>query len=191
MRRSEVGSALGQLALALVDETEEEADLREAADLARGFLEIAVEEDRAPVHERAALGRARALAGDAAGGEAILSEALRDAPMDARVLTDAGEAALAMHSTRRSRASAVRSRTTSARPAAWYGLGRALARADRADAAREAFEHARGLGWSAALDLDLGRLHVAAHRVPEAKALLQPLAQDPHGGRSRSRRARC
>jgi hypothetical protein len=37
-------------------------------------------------------------------------------------------------------------------------------------------------GWSAPLDLELGRLHVAARRADQARALLQPLAADPHGG---------
>ena len=67
-------------------------------------------------------------------------------------------------------------------PEAWFGLGRALARTGQAEPALAAFERARKLGWSDDLDLELGKLHLAAKRVPEARALLQPLAADPHGG---------
>jgi tetratricopeptide (TPR) repeat protein len=183
MRPGEVAGALGSLALTLTDDSEEEEQGRYAS-LARAYLEVAVEEDGANARARAALARARALGGDPHGAEELLASALRDAPTDQHVQLAAGHVALEADATAEAEArfrSAIALDEQS--PAAWFGLGRALARAGQADPARDALERARSLGWSAELDLELGRLHVAAHRAPEARALLQPLAQDPHGGR--------
>jgi tetratricopeptide (TPR) repeat protein len=183
LRRGEVADALGSLALVSTREGEE--DEQESAELARSLLEIAVEEDPASARARAALARARALAKDPEGAEALLSGALRDAPGDAKVQLDSGHAALAGNRTDDAEARFRRAISLDPRsPAAWFGLGRALARSDQPEPAREALEHARTLGWSSELDLELGRLHAAAHRVPESRALLQPIAADPHGGRT-------
>jgi Flp pilus assembly protein TadD len=183
MRPGEVADVLGSLALTLTDDSEEEDDGRYAS-LARAYLEVAVDEDPASARARAALARARAVGGDPHGAEQLLAGALRDAPADPQVQLDAGHVALAAGAADEAEArfrSAIALDDSS--PAAWFGLGRALARSGQADPALAAFEHARSLGWSGELDLELGRLHVAAHRAPEARALLQPLAADPHGGR--------
>lgn len=182
MRRGEVAGALGSLALTLTDDSEEEEQSRYAS-LARAYLEVAVDEDGANARVRAALARARALGGDPHGAEELLASALRDAPADSQVQLDAGRVALAADAKEEA---AARFRSAIAlddrSPAAWFGLGRALARAGQPEPALEALDHARSLGWSGALDLELGRLHLAAHRAAEARALLQPLASDPHGG---------
>jgi len=166
LRDGEVAAALGALALALADEPE-----NEAVDLARGILEIAADRDPSNARTRSALARAHALAGDREKAEARLADALGQAPGDARVQRDAGEAALASGAADEARARFERAIALDEHSAAaWYGLGCALARA-------------RSLGWSAELDLELGRLHADADRAAEARALLQPLAADPHGGR--------
>ncbi len=183
MRPGEVADVLGSLALTLTDDSEEDGQDRYSS-LARAYLGVAVDEDGANARARAALARARALGGDPHGAEELLAGALRDAPADPQVQLDAGHVALAAGAADEAEArfrSAIALDDSS--PAAWFGLGRALARAGQADSAFAAFERARTHGWSGALDLELGRLHVAAHRAPEARALLQPLAADPHGGR--------
>jgi tetratricopeptide (TPR) repeat protein len=176
--RAEVASAIGSLALARGEDPEDDT-----ANLARAALETAVAEEPADARARAALARARARAGDANAAEEILARALRDAPDDAKVQLDAGEVALAAQANDWAQVRFRRAiELDSGSAAAWFGLGRALASSAQGEPAREAFEHARSLGWSARLDLELGRLHVAAHRATEARALLHPLAQDPHGG---------
>jgi Flp pilus assembly protein TadD len=182
MRRSEVAGALGAIALTLTDDSEEEEQDRYAS-LARAFLEVAVDEDGANARALAALARARTLGGDPHGAEEVVASALRDAPADPQVQLDAGYVALAADDVAEAEArfrSAIALDERS--PMAWFGLGRALVRAGQADSALAAFERARSLGWSGELDLELGRLHLAAQRAPEARALLQPLASDPHGG---------
>jgi Flp pilus assembly protein TadD len=72
---------------------------------------------------------------------------------------------------------------------AWFGLGRALDRRGDAAGAIAALEHARGIAWSSALDLETGRLYLAAGRSEDALALLRPLAADPHAGRVAERAA--
>jgi Flp pilus assembly protein TadD len=182
MQSGPVADALGSLALSLASEDEED---RSYASIARAYLDLAVAEGAAEgARARAALAHVRALDGDSDGAEATLAEALRDAPRDLRVLLAAGQVALARGAAdeadaRFRRALALDERSASA----WFGLGRALAREGRADHARNALDRARSLGWSAALDLELGRLHVQAHRVSEARALLQPLAANPHDGK--------
>jgi len=187
MRGGEVAGAVGSLALALADDSEGEDESSDyhtrVTSLARSYLEVAAEEEPENARVRAALARARAYGGEAQGAQQLVAGALRDAPADPHVQVDAGRVALAARSygeaeSRFRSAIALDERS----PAAWFGLGRALARTDRADAALAAFERARSLGWSAELDLELGRLHLAAKRATEARALLQPLAADPHGG---------
>jgi Flp pilus assembly protein TadD len=180
MRRNEAAGVLGSLALAGTEESEE---VRRYASLAEALLAVEVEEDPANPRARAALARARALGGDSAGAEEVLAAALADAPEDERVQLDAGRAALAadawdLAESRFRRVLALDERSAPG----WFGLGSALAHKDQPEPARAALERARSLGWSAALDLELGRLHVEAHRAAEARALLQPLAGDPHGG---------
>ena len=183
MSRVEVAGALGALALTLADDSEEEGQ-RRYGPIARAYLEVAVAEDGANARTRAALARARALGGDPHGAEELLADALRDAPADPQVQLDAGHVALAAGAAGEAEARFRRALELDPRSAAtWFGLGRALARGGQPEPALAAFEHARSLGWSGELDLELGRLHVAAHRASEARALLHPLAQDPHGGR--------
>ena len=183
MRRGEVAGVLGSLALALSADAEDEQDRSRYSGLARAYLEVAVEEEPANARARAALARARALGGDADGAEQVLASALRDAPADPYVQRDAGHVALAAEAAKEAEA---RFRTAieldEQSPAAWFGLGRALAIAGQSDSALVAFERARSLGWSADIDLELSRLHLAAKRASEARALLVPLASDPHGG---------
>jgi Flp pilus assembly protein TadD len=182
MHPDAVADALGSVALSLASEDEGES---EYAPIARAYLEAAVAEGAAAnAPARAALAHVRALEGDADGAEATLAEALRDAPGDFSVQLAAGHVALARGAADEADARFRRALALDERSApAWFGLGRALARAGQADHARNALERARSLGWSAGLDLELGRLHVEAHRVSEARALLQPLAGDPHGGK--------
>jgi len=183
MRPGEVADVLGSLALALADDSEEEGR-RRYSPLARAYLGVAVDEDGANARARAALARARALGGDPRGAEELLAGALRDAPADPQVQLDAGHVALAAGAAGEAEARFRRALELDPRSAAiWFGLGRALAREGQPEPALAALEHARTLGWSGELDLELGRLHVAAHRTPEARALLKPLAADPHGGR--------
>jgi Flp pilus assembly protein TadD len=182
--RGDVARELGSLALAVSEESADEDESDEGlSDLARALLQFAVDEDPANSRARAALARARALGGDAKGADEMLVGALRDAPGDAQVLLAAGQLALAAKADADAQArfrSAIAADQRS--PSAWFGLGRALAHAGDTDAALDALTHARKLGWSAPLALELGRLHVAARRADEARALLQPLAADPHGG---------
>ena len=187
MPPGEVAEVVGSLALALADDSAGEDEFRDQhtriTSLARSYLEIAAQEELASARVRAALARARAYGGDAEGARQLVADALRDAPADPHVQVDAGRVALAASSfgeaeSRFRSAIALDERS----PAAWFGLGRALARTDQPDAALRAFARARSLGWSADLDLELAELHLAAKRVTEARALLQPLAADPHGG---------
>ena len=183
MRRGEVADVLGSLALTLSDDSEEDGQDRYVS-FARAYLGVAVDEDGANVRARAALARARALGGDPHGAEELLAGALRDAPADPQVQLDSGHVALAAGAAGEAEARFRRALELDPRSAAiWFGLGRALARGGQPEPALAALERARTLGWSGELDLELGRLHVAAHRAPEARALLQPLAVDPHGGR--------
>src|SRR5262249_48927465 len=157
---------LGSLALTLAERPD-----GETAELASGLFEIALADEPSDARTRAAFGHARSLAGDAPGADAALAVALRDAPRDALVQRDAGYAALAEHApaeaeARFRRAIALDDRSASA----WFGLGRALARAEQTEAAFDALTRARTLGWSAELDLELGRLDVAAHRAADARA---------------------
>ncbi len=187
MPAGEVAGVVGSLALALADDYEGEDEFQETlnrrASLARSYLEIAAQEDPTNARMRVALARARAYGGDANGAEELVASALRDAPADPHVQLDAGRVALAAGTygeaeSRFRSAIALDDRS----PAAWFGLGRALARAGQADSALAAFGRARSLGWSAHIDLELARLHLAAQRSSEARALLVPLAADPHGG---------
>jgi Flp pilus assembly protein TadD len=181
MRPGEVAGELGSLVLSLADS--EESEQNRFASIARAYLEIALEEDIANARVRAALARARALSGDASGAEEALASALREAPRDSHVLLDAGQIALAAGAAKDAEARFRSALALDERsPAGWFGLGRALALAGESESARTALERARSLGWSPALDLELGQLHLAAHRGVEARALLQPLASDPHGG---------
>ncbi len=179
----EVALELGSLALAMTaaDEEREWIDPR----LPRTLLATATATGPASPRARAALAYAAALAGDADGAGAAIAGALRDAPADARVQRLAGEIALASDGADAAGQHFERAIEIDARSAAaWFGLGRALERGERADAARGAYERARELGWSHALDLALGRIHLEAGRRDAAVALLQPLAQDPHRGPS-------
>ena len=182
--RGEVARELGAIALALGEESADEAeDDGGISSLASELLGIAVAEDPTSARAGAALARARALDGDADGSGEAIAAALRAAPGDVQVQLAAGRVALAAQDDGEAQArfrSAIALDERS--PSAWYGLGRALARAGDARSALEAFTRARRLGWSSPLDLELGRLHVAARRADEARALLQPLAADPHGG---------
>jgi tetratricopeptide (TPR) repeat protein len=181
MRRSEVAGALGALALALAEPSDD--DEGDYSALARSLLEIAVDEDPASSRFRTGLARARSLDGDLRGGEEILASALRDAPSDPLVQIDAGRVALVAERADEAQASFRRALALEGgSAAAWFGLGRALASAGEAEPARDALEHARSLGWSGEIDLELGRLHARAQRTEQARALLQPLASDPHGG---------
>ena len=177
--RAETARELGALALALADPSEEPSPWT----FARALLDVAVDADPENARARAGLAWARAEEGDPDGAEAILAGALRDAPADPQVQIDAGRAALAAGAAdpaqaRFRRALALDERSGSA----WLGLGRALAAGGRPDAAVGALERARSLGASAALDLELGRLYLAAGRTDDAEVLLMPLAQDSHGG---------
>jgi Flp pilus assembly protein TadD len=182
--RGEVARELGSIALAVASESaDEEEDDGGLSRVARELLQVAVDEDPTSARSSAALARARALDGDSDGAAETLSGALRAAPGDVQVQLAAGHVALVAEDDGEAQArfrSAIALDERS--PSAWYGLGRALARAGDADGALEALTHARRLGWSSPLDLELGRLHVAARRDDQARALLQPLAADPHGG---------
>ena len=130
------------------------------------------------------------LSNDAEGARADLARALAEGPAQPEVLWRAGQAALALGDpneaeTRFRGALAIDADFASA----WLGLGRALDQRGDAGGALDALEHARRIAWSSALDLELGRLYLAAGRSDEARSLLQPLAADPHGGRVAERAA--
>ncbi len=172
---------LGVLALALADEGESEHNLH----VARALLEAALADDDEDGRARAALARARALEGELAVAEETISIALRNTPDDTEVLLRAGQVALSAEEPGLAEArfrSALSLDESSA--AAWFGLGRSLARTDRSKAALAALERARALAWSASLDVEIARLLLEAARQDEAFALLWPLTQDPHGGRA-------
>jgi Flp pilus assembly protein TadD len=187
---AEVGRLLGSLALALDDEGREEGQKGELLALARRLLEAAAREDEENARVHAALAYAQALSGEAAPAAAAIERAGRAAPRDPEVLWRAGQVALA---TDAPESAELRFREVLALDArfasAWFGLGRALDRRGDADSALAAFGHAREIAWSAALDLEIGRLHLAAGRNAEALTALQPLAHDPHGGRIAERAA--
>ena len=186
----EVARELGLLALALTEESREEGEEGGLLALSRALLETAVEGDPGNARVRAGLAYARVLSGDAESAAAGIDRALRDASGDAEVLWHAGQIALAGGALDEAEARFRGALALDPRFAsAWLGLGRALDRAGDTDAALEALARARSLAWSAALDLEIGRLHLAAGRNDEALAVLQPLARDPHGGRTAERAA--
>jgi tetratricopeptide (TPR) repeat protein len=187
---ADAACALGQLALRLATDASE-APFRP---LARGLLERAAGAGTASARCEVALAEARALTGDGAGAERALARALARAPDDALVRLHAGRAELARAETADDAAAPLTAAEQQFRHAlalddrsasAWFGLGGSLERAGRADAALAALEAARRHGWSPDLDLALARLELARGNRERALALLWPLVQDPHGGRTR------
>jgi tetratricopeptide (TPR) repeat protein len=192
---AEVAYELGILALELDSLEPGEADANASARLARALLETAHRD--APANERveAAFAEARARTGEVAEPLVWAQRATGAPPDDPRVALHAGAVALlAVESALAAGADAApalatarvayeRARTLDpSSPLAWIGLGRTEHRTGRPDAALQALERARGLGWSASLDLELGTLYLERERRAEALALLWPIAQDPHGG---------
>jgi tetratricopeptide (TPR) repeat protein len=187
----EVAYELGYLTLQLASEAESDA----LAALAQAFLETALAEDPASARSEAALAEALALDGDLEEARPHAEAARARAPDDARIWLHAGRlelsraesapegspesaTALAAAAEAYQRALALDPRSA----VAWFGLGRSWRHSGRPEEAVGAFERARGLGWSAALDLELGGLHLERGRRDAALRLLWPLAQDPHRG---------
>jgi hypothetical protein len=200
LARGDVARELGSLALEVAEQSADEAeDDGGISSLATDLLEIAA---GCGSRERALERRTRA---GAARSTATRTARPRSSPRrSARRPRRAGAARRGSRCARgRGRRqgagafSAARSRSTSDRPPAGTGWAARSARAGDADGAFEALTRARQLAWSSPLDLELGRLHVAARRADEARKLLQPLAADPHGGGDReegrraARAARC
>jgi hypothetical protein len=165
------------------------------ASLARRLLEIAASGEAPSARADAALAESQALDGDAKAASARIERALARTPDDARVQLHAGRVALAraeslgdaaperayaLGTAEQAFALALAAAPDSA--AAWAGLGRARRADGRAADAVTAFENARTLGWSDALDLELGALYLERGRRDDAYALLWPLAQDLHRG---------
>jgi Flp pilus assembly protein TadD len=174
--------SLGFLALSLGDQGYEE-NSHEPLAASRALLAAAVDGDPSDARARASLAYVQALSRDEDDARAGVARALADAPAEPEVLWRAGQAALALGDAteaekRLREALAIDAEFASA----WFGLGRALDQRGDAGAALDALEHARRLAWSSALDLETGRLYLAAGRSEDALALLQPLAADPHGG---------
>jgi len=188
----EVAGQLGSLALAQVEfEGWEEPEPGGFLAISRTLLDTAVRtETVADARVRARLGFARALSGDFKGAAAEIERARDLQPGDPEVLLRAGQISLANGALDDAEshfrgALAIDDRFASA----WLGLGRTFDRRAAPDAALEAFGRARAIAWSAPLDLEIGRLYLAAGRNDEALAALQPLAQDPDGGRIAKRAA--
>jgi tetratricopeptide (TPR) repeat protein len=183
LTRSESARALGLLALALEDVVHEESRDRGILAVSRDLLEIAVAGDAGNARARAALAYAESLANDREDARASVARALADAPGEREVLWRAGQVALALgdleHAEQRFRGALAAGGEFAS---AWFGLGLALDRRGDAAAALDALERARRIAWSDALDLETGRLYLAAGRTDDALAVLQPLASDPHGG---------
>ena len=185
----EAACALGRLALAMSGE-EDEGSERALADQ---LLETAVGATDSSARCEAAVAEARALRGDTDGAASAASGALARAPNDPEVRVRAGRVELARaRGSKGPEAAAARAAAEAsfraalaldeASASAWFGLGQSLEQAGDREGARTALETARRYGWSARLDLALGKLELAAGHSERAFALLHPLAQDPHGG---------
>jgi Flp pilus assembly protein TadD len=187
MSAGEVASELARLLLALGDHPEG----RREQVLALRLLRTAVHEDPHDPRTQAALGRALAMNRDPDAAESALAIALKEAPGDPWVHLHAGHAALASEDLEDAKSHFEDALAIDERfAAAWFGLGVARARAKENDTARAALEEARRVAWSSELDLELGRLELAAGRREAALELLWPLAQDPHGGAIREEAAK-
>lgn len=196
MPTDEAAYELGYLALQLRSEG---AGVVVSA-LARRLLEISVAANSASARAEAALAESEALEGNEANALVRVERAVARAPDDPRVRLHQGRVELARAEALRD-GSADRAATLSAAKeayqralslapgsaAAWAGLGKTWRAAGRADEAVTAFEKARALGWSEALDLELGALYLELGRRRAAFDLLWPLAQDPHGGATSER----
>jgi len=192
---AEAAYELGVLALALASLDPEDESGGDDASLARALLEAAYRGSPANARAEAALAEARARGGDDTEALAWAQRATATPTDDERVALHAGAVALlaaqsALASGRdpapalaTARLAHQRARSLDpASPLAWLGLGRTEHLAGRSDAALQALERARGLGWSASLDLELGTIYLERGRRADALALLWPIAQDPHGG---------
>lgn len=172
---AQVARELGELALA------RDADGRLA--LARRLLQMAAAANPDDPRTQGALAEVQAKSGDLVDAQITIENALGNAPDDLGVRLYAGRTALACDQPSEAEEHFRYALRLDERSApAWFGLGRVLVRADRRGDALAAFEQARRFGWSPALDLAIGRLHLAAERNEEAREMLWPLAQDPHGG---------
>jgi len=174
-----VAAELGRLALKVAESSGRARD----RSFARELLAFAQRQDPGDARVLASLGQALAMAGGSRAAAEAVDRALAEAPDDPWVWLRAGRIALAAD--RRDEAESRFRRAIELDPrsaVAWLDLGIALHAADRADDALLAFEMSRSLVWSPAVDLELGRLHLAAGRRQEALAALLPLARDPHGG---------
>jgi tetratricopeptide (TPR) repeat protein len=167
------------------------------APLARALFELALDEEPMAARAEAGLAVALAWAGDPLAAQPHSERAVDRDPQDGRVHLAAGRVALALASAADSSASdasgALRAalehyhRALALDPAsalAWAGLGQTRRRQQRSDDAIAAFVRARGLRWSAQLDLELGGLYLELGRLDAALALLWPLVQDAHRGRT-------